>query len=406
MGTDLRTVKANWTLIAATLSQATVTIMQQGVAVLGLFFVVWFHMSLSTMGSLVSAVSLGYAAGFLVVGRVVDLAGPRILFGLGSPVTAVLCFLVPEMRSTDSLMLLLLTIGFSLAVLSVAGTKAVYVAFAGASKGLPVGIRQTGVPLGAAMASLALPMLAEIVHESLFQDIGLVILIAGWVLAFLSPRLPQQDWQHRAAVMHVAVRVSAPMLTSFMLVAGQYIVLTFSIPYLHQVDALTITRAGELLAVGQVGGMVGRIGFGYVSDRVHGQYPRIVLISIAAAVLGSAFLAVMPWSRDVWMLLAVWFGLGIGTTGWNALSAAWAGSRVPIRDSGFAMSLTSTAALIGSALYPPVFGWIAQGAGYRLPFGLLAGYLVLAGLIIQYIGRHEVRSDQAVVHSHSQANNP
>lgn len=367
------------------MSQTGMSFVQQGLVVLGTFLAISLHLTLTELGFITSALSLGVMASMVFAGMAVDRFGPRIILFWGALLMSLFAALLRWAHGYEVLLVVLFLVGVGLAIVPSAGTKAVFTAFAGRPRGLVMGIRQTGVPLGAALAAWLLPALAPRWGlDPLYVVFAVELLVLGWALAVVI--LPRARSQDRAAPpglqrQHLG-RLWRPVTIAFLMVSGQYILLTYTISYLHRTQEMSLAVAGLVLAVGQVGGGTGRILLGQLSDRLGGKRAPVIG---GAAVLGALVAVVagfLPVGTPVGMVMVVWFFFGAGVVGWNALCLTWAGESVPSEHSGFAMSFTGTVVFLGSAIFPPLFGHIVDATHhYRVGWELLAVVLGIAALL-------------------------
>src|SRR5262249_57716314 len=102
--------------------------------------------------------------------------------------------------------------------------------------------------------------------------------------------------------------------------AVRTVFMAFLVLYLNDVVALPVPVAGRYLALAQVGGMVGRIAFGMLSDRTFGGRRRAPLATagIGSAICALAVAIVGPETPPLALtLIAAVFGFcGIG---WNGV---------------------------------------------------------------------------------------
>ena len=119
---------------------------------------------------------------------------------------------------------------------------------------------------------------------------------------------------------------------TFVFAAMQTVWMAFLVLYLEAVVGLSLLAASRYLALAQAGGMVGRIVFGLVSDRVLGGSRRVPLV-IAGAGSAACSVAIAftgPGASPFWLApLVLAFGfVGIGWNGvQHTLMAELAGSR-------------------------------------------------------------------------------
>lgn len=372
-------------LAAATLSQTGMSFVQQGLVVMGVYFADLYRLTLAQMGLVTTALSLGVTVSMVLMGAAADRIGPRRLLFAGSFIMALLSLGLLVVDGFLGLLALLFFLGVSLAIVPASGTKAVFTAFQGRPRGAVMGIRQTGVPLGALLAASLLPRLvAGTGFHHVFWIFGCELLAAGWVFSGLMLPWPRESGRvaGRGFDWRMVGRVWRPALVAILLVSGQYLLLGFSLSDLHQAHHVSLAWAGLVLAAAQLGGGLGRIVTGIVSDRIGGRRAPVI---IACAAIGAAMawvVAMLPAAVPLWLLGVIWFVFGMGAVGWNALAMTWAGESVPAQYSGFAMSSVGTAAFLGSAIFPPLFGVFVDATHhYRWGWALLGVVLAGAGIL-------------------------
>jgi MFS family permease len=145
---------------------------------------------------------------------------------------------------------------------------------------------------------------------------------------------------------------------------------------------LSPVRAGLLLAVLQVGGIAGRLGFGVLSDRLRSR-GLVMSLSAAMAVGSCLAMALLGHGTAGAPLLALLaFLLGLSCMGWNALYITLVAEVVPIEHAATAVGAGTTVTFIGMFLVPPVFGLIADHAGsYAWSWLALAAWSAFGVLI-------------------------
>ncbi len=145
---------------------------------------------------------------------------------------------------------------------------------------------------------------------------------------------------------------------------------------------LSLVQAGLLLAILQVGGIAGRLGFGVLSDRL-GSRGAVMSLSAALAVLACLAMAVLDHRGTPGpILVGLAFLLGLSCMGWNALYITLTAEVVPIQHAATAVGAGTTVTFIGMFAVPPVFGLIAdRGGSYAWSWFALAAW-ASAGLLI------------------------
>jgi len=264
-------------------------------------------------------------------------------------------------------------------------------------RGLVFGIKQTGTPLGAVLAALILaPIAAGPLGWRGAVVILAVVMLAGYaVVARTLPASPvtvaQKDGAQvpRSAMGGLMRKLSVPMALSFSLGIHQATVATFLTLYLVDVAELSTVRAARWFALLSIGGAIGRIIWGWMSDRVFGG--RRALVLAASAFLAGA-MALLVGLRP--SLLAGLAGAalvtiyGLLSQGWIGISRAWGTELAGPGLSGRAGGVLLGSMMLGGLFGPPIFGRIVESAvGYRGAWAtlglvtLLSGALALVGAL-------------------------
>jgi MFS family permease len=243
-------------------------------------------------------------------------------------------------------------------------------------------VKQTGVPLGGALAGAIVPGLQLLLG---WQEALVAVAAACVLCAVLSQtlrrafdadrdaarplRLAQMFEPVRLVLSERPLRMLAACSFLFSLV--QLSLTTYLVTYLTGELSYGLVAAGFVLTVSQLGGVFGRVLWGYVSDRWFGARRMMVLLAgvMAACTLATTFL-----DRDApgWVL-AVLFLFGASGTGWNGVYLAEVARQAPAGKAGLATGGTLFFTFLGVVLGPPFFGGISAAFGsYRAGFAALA----------------------------------
>lgn len=371
-------------LMTATLSQFGVSVPQQGTIVLGVFFAAAYHLSLSQMGAVLAALSLGLTLSGLGAGPLVDQWGPKRVLLVGTTIITALALAIALSPSLGVTTALLFLSGLVMGTVPLSGTKAVLQLWPRERRGMPMGIRQMGVPLGALATSLALPTIASRVGlRPIYVGFAVVVAMCGLLFIVVLPTQTTHPARQQTRLSaREAKRILIPAACGFLLAWGQYTLLTYTIPMLQQ-DGVPIALAGGLLALAQVGGAAARLALGHLSDRMDGQREHTLLGVSVVGVALAIVLAELPRHVPPILLAALWLALGAAFVGWNALAVTWAGERVHESRAGAAMGVETSAILCGATVSAPVFGAIVEHAGsYQVAWFALAAALSVAALLL------------------------
>jgi len=252
-------------------------------------------------------------------------------------------------------------------------------------------IKQTGVPLGGALAGAVIPPLVL----GFGWHWTLVVLAAGCAAAAvamqpLRARFDQRrepargtSWREIVAPMRlVAATPALRVLAALSLVYAQVqlAVITYFVSFLNLELGLTLVAAGLIYAVVHAASVVGRIAWGAVADRL--LSPRMVLagLGFVSALCGVVTaLAASTWSTAALVLLSVVYGAS--AVGWNGVYLAEVARSAPEGEVGAATGGTQFFTFAGALSGPPLFAalvWLT--GGYRAGFVLFAVLPFLVGV--------------------------
>jgi MFS family permease len=160
---------------------------------------------------------------------------------------------------------------------------------------------------------------------------------------------------------------------------------------LHHRAGLSIVGAGALLATLQLGGLVGRMGWGLLSDRIGS---RSVTMGVTGALTAVACVLMAFLGRSgvpVAALAGIALLLGVSGMGWNALYIALTTEAVPIRHAASAVGVGTAVTFTGMFVGTPLFGLIADRTqGYVVPWIALGAWALLGTVAVLSVrDRHQ-----------------
>ncbi len=261
-----------------------------------------------------------------------------------------------------------------------------------AQMSLMFSIKQTGVPAGVALGGAVLPALAVALT---WQHAFWAIASVGIVVAFAAqPIRASLDDDRDPAVRLSMASVLAPMRTvwgtpvlrrlavlSLLYAAVQVSVTSFLVVYLTETLRWSLVAAGFGLTLATIGGVVGRIGWGAVADRLQAPMPVLVVLGLLAAACSVAMACAQPaWPSALVLALATL--LGATAIGWNGVQLAEVARKAPPGHAGAITGAASFITFSGVVSGPPLFAVLTAVSGtYRAGFVLLAA-LALGGAAI------------------------
>ena len=258
---------------------------------------------------------------------------------------------------------------------------------------LTFSIKQTGVPAGAALAGAALPACALLVgwRFSLLAAalMGIAVVAAAQpVRAGLDADRGRRGSLSPAAILRPLAIVWRSRtlielaLVSFIYAGTQVCLTSFLVVYLTESISWSLVGAGFALTAATLGGVVGRIAWGMVADRV--LPPRSVLgvIGIAACLCSGVLAAATPAWPTVALVVTVTL-FGATAIGWNGVHLAEVARHAPPGAAGAVTGATAFITFSGVVAGPPTFALLAVlTGGYRIGFAVFALLSGASGLFL------------------------
>jgi predicted MFS family arabinose efflux permease len=282
-------------------------------------------------------------------------------------------------------------IGLSYGPLTPASSHVLARCRSGAGMAFLVSVRQTSVPMGGVLAGfVAPPLVLGFGWNAACVAIGAVTAALGaafWIaLSIVRNEPPDKPHGHSASLFEpVRFIFRRPGLTSLatssvVYAAMQLVLSSFLVVYLTSAAGLDLVLAGILLSASQLAGVAGRLGWGFVADRV--ASPRLLLLGIAllmaiAAGLMSLFTAAWP----VAAIAAVVILLGATASGWNGVFLAEIIRDVRPAEVGLATSGSLMFTYLGIVLGPSLFGALAAAAGFPKAYIVMGAAVLLGGIL-------------------------
>ena len=362
----------------------------------------------STIGYQVSMVYAGAMTSAAVGGEVVARLGAcrATQCALGLVGVAMLFAMVSHLAALAAASILL---GFGYGASNPAGAHLLTRFTPASSRNLIFSLKQTGVPLGGMAAALVAPSIA---HEFGWRAaLGVVAVLAMAMLMLLQPVRARWDDDHDGSkrpkspqvlpdrrrgalggITFVWARRDLRYLSLMALCfAGvQLCLMTFAVTFLVKEAHYTLVKAGVLLSAVQFAGAAGRIGWGWIADRLRASRATLVVLG------GLMLLATLAMTQvdERWPTIAtavVFVAMGVTAIGWNGVFLAEVARLAPDGEAstatGGALFFTFGGVLIGPSLFTAVY---SQVGSYAWTFAV-AAVLVMAGVIFLIKGWSQIR---------------
>jgi MFS family permease len=332
-----------------------------------------------------------YITAFLISFQV-----PELLLRLGGMGLSLACvatcavgmpFLLPSHAAAA--VLTAFAVGCATAAMNPASAQVLGPRTSARTAGLVMSIKQTGVPLGGAVAGALVPALAL---RFGWRLAAVQLAAIGAVLAVAL--LPTVRWLNGGGetkpaafrpldpVKHLLATPGMPalLLASVTFNGMQLCLRSFFTVYLVTDQRLSLVTAGLAFGVSQVAGMVGQIMWAAMSDRllsVHAVMAIVGVLMTAAALCTAAMTPHWPFAAVI--LVAAIYGLS--AAGYLPMLLGEVARRSPPGRTGALTSGAQLFPLAGSILGPLAFGGVAAVLSMPGAF-VLAGACTFAGALV------------------------
>jgi len=369
-----------WAVLAAgTAAQAAFSSISFAIAVLAPALREEYDLSLTQIGVVLAAEWVGLTIALLPWGFAVDRWGERWTLTSGLVLCAAFLAAAAYAPSFAWLVVLLGLAGAAGGSVQSGSGRAVMRWFSASERGLALGVRQTAVPIGGAVAALVLPVL-ETPRAGLLFVAGFVL--AGAVAGALVLRAGTEEHLEVTDV-EITLRDRRLWLAcwgSGLYLVAQVAMMGFVVLFLHDEHGFSTGEAAAVFAVGQGLAAVLRIGVGHWSDVLGTRVRPLRTIGVAVAIT-LALVAVFSDSPS-WLLVPT-LVLATGMSmAWNGLSYTIA-AELGGRRSGAAIGFQQTV-LSGIGIAAPVaFAAVVSGTSWPIAFALAAVFPLVGAWLLR-----------------------
>lgn len=377
-----------YALAMTTLGQAAANILASAFGPLAPFLQDDLHISRAEVGLVATAMSLTAAPSALFGGRAADRVGERRVLIMSSFFGVLAAAAVSASSGFWSLVLSCLGVGLGNGIQNPAGSAAVMRWFPQSQRGLAMGIRQTGVPIGGTLAAGVAPLLAlhygwrfAYLTGGLLSLIGAVLIVVAYFDPLRKPTSgptairPLRDLARDKRLLRLALIFNCQVFT-------QMAATTYFVLFLHEALGAAVVTAGALFVVVNVSAMVARIAWGLVSDRqFQGQRRPVLVIIVTLTVLSSLCAGLLPSSTPLWIAAILSIFLGISAFAWTGILGTLVIETVGAESAGSAISLVQVLCTPATLFAPPLFGLLADISGAYHASWLTLTFIGSVGLI-------------------------
>lgn len=356
-------------------------------------------LSLSRAGVLVAMPSVGMASALIAWGWLVDRTSEKLVLVSGSVAAALALTAILFSHSFGAMALFLLLAGAATASGNSASGRLVVGWFPPHRRGLAMGIRQMSQPVGAAVAAMTMPLLAQAYGLSAAFAVPLAMAAVSAVAALVvvtdppaPPRPPVLAGQEAtdAAASHPvsdspyrgARYLHRVHGVSVLLVLPQGMLQSFLLAWLVLGHGWSAVSAGVVVTVSQVLGAAARIVAGAVSDRLGSRMAplRGVAISVTAGLAALAVAEALGAPGAVAVTLAV--VATVLSVSDNGLAFTAVAEYAGPRWAGRALGVQNTTQFVTISLATPLIAVVIERLGY---WPVFAGAAVVAAVAIPLV---------------------
>jgi len=395
-------------LAAITIAQASEAFLVQGLPSLTPFMQATLRLTRVQVGLITSSVWIGMTVSAIPIGMILDRIGVRRTLLGGLLVLGAFATLASFAGTPSVLYVCLFIAGAGFTTVYPSTTKAVMYWAPAKARATFMGIKQTGVSVGGALAAMVLPVSALAAGWRLsLMSVGLGVAGLGIVCYLLYREHPLErarlgeNGRGRSEFLSATLKsrnVWALNISGLLLMTCQICVTTWLILFLKTEAGYDVVRAGRVLAMVQAGAIAGRLGLGPLSDLLFGG-KRKPLILVVQAMIAALLLVVSTFSEATPRLMV--FGvagiLGCAALGWVPLEAVLRAEIAGREATGTVMTVGTTVMSLGSVFGPPLFGYLADATGaFKLSWVALAGASCLSLLFMATVREGEPLFGQRV----------
>ena len=346
-------------------------------------------LSKAELGLFISALYLGSIITGYVAGWLSDRWSIYKTLILGLLLEAVLIGALWVVYLFPWMLVLYLVAGFGYGTINPATSKGVIFWFPPERRATAMAIKQTGFTVGSMLASMALPFVAVLTSwRWSILAAAVLTLFCGMICILFYPASaePTRTVASSSNIRHQSGKntwTGEVVLWSAICVfyaAVQGAGTAYLAVYMVKQFFYSAVAAGVFLALAQGGGALGRIVWGWVSDRwfTNKRKKELVVIGFIAAAATILFGLIPPNTPHfiIGILAAIF---GFTAIGYNAIFLTVIGEIAGREKAGQATGLAITIGYLGIIAGPPVFGLIADKTGnFSLPWIIYGAALTLA----------------------------
>ncbi|PFW59405.1 MFS transporter [Bacillus cereus] len=386
-------------LMFATIAQTTATLITYGVGAFSLFWKEEYGLTNMESGLLVSVVNMGPLFCMLLAGRLLDQYNEKLLISISSFLLGGSFLLTNIVNGFNGLLFVLLLVGMFYSVSQPGGSKVILKWFPKENRGLAMGIRQAGIPIGGALAGVLIPFFTIQYNVTYAINSMACICIIGGLLFFMFYKEPyvQEDARREHikisfwTQLKVVIRKKElyPIyITGICMISLQMVLVGHFMKFLVREQSITSIVAGTVFSVMFFSGMIGRVVLAASSDLFYkGNRRTPLFIAVCASISLILLLVISIHTVMSGVLYGVSALLGFFSIGWFSLFIAEVAELASEDSVGITVSLALTFNQIAIIVAPILFGYIVDEKGYT--YAWLCIVLLLSISAVSLYGKNK-----------------
>jgi len=267
--------------------------------------------------------------------------------------------------------------GFGYGIINQVSAKGVMHWFTARARATAMGIKQSGVTIGGALAAFLLPVLTTFCGwKKTVLSVGIVMLLTAFFSSIFYKERPEASnlsssktgkTKHKISLFKI---LADPALLTIILILpflafSQISISTFLVLYLKEEQNFSVSIAASCLTAAMTAGALGRVSWGIISDRIfdgNRLIPLFILSIIGCiSVFSFAFLQADAPKYLYFILSAL---IGFTLIGWNAVLLTVVAEFAGTQSAGSVMGIVTTTGWLGMVTGPTIFGFIADLINY------------------------------------------
>lgn len=396
-GASRRAVRYRWYALGiTTFGQAAAVSLTMAAGPLAPLLQEDLRISRAAIGLVGTAVWISSTVVGLVGGRMADRVGERRVLLVSGLVSTLAALAIARAGEYAAFLAFCFVLGIGNGIQNPAGSAAIMRWFPTRQRGLAMGLRQTGVPIGGILSATLWPAVALAQGwRAAYLLGGLATLLSAALIfgGYFDPPRPGDAGARAPPPFGTLLRDPRVRWLAVIYngqVMAQFSTSTYFVLFLHEVLEVPLVAASALLALINAVAIAARIVWGSLSDRYFGGRRRPVLLVVVALTLASMLAAAaLPPGAPSSIALPLACALGLSAFAWTGILGTLVIESIGRHSAATAIALVTALGSPGSLVGPPLFGFIVDQTGsYRLAW-LATAVPVAAGLLaLRRVGEH------------------